>query len=274
MGLFVNHNPPSIRSGHQLSRIHDRLQQSTARLSSGSRIPSASADAAGLMISEALRAQVASLGQSSRNAYDGVSVAQTAEGSLGEISDILGRLQELSVQAGNDTLSDADRETLQNEAADLISQIDQIARSSDFNGINLLDGSVSSLSIDVGGGADGHGIQIALDSVTSESLGLSGFDLGPGGDRGAALSALSQAADSVGQFRARLGSSENRLSSSIRQVDQQITSLTDAESRIRDADIAHESAQRTQLKIQAQATLAIHAQANLQPKSVLSLLTA
>ena len=275
MGLLINNNPAADASSHQLSRIHGKLRQSFAKLSSGSRIPSAAADAAGLAISERLRAQISGLSQASQNAYDGVSVTQTAEGSLGEVSNILGRLKELSVQAGNGTLSDADRETLQNEADDLISQIDQIAGSSDFNGINLLDGSVSSLSIDVGGGAsNSDSLQIALDSITSGSLGLSTFDIGPDGDRGAALAALDQSINSVSRFRARLGSAENRLNSSIATVDQQITSLTEADSRIRDVDVASESAELVKLKIQSQAALAVQGQATVQPRTALSLLSA
>lgn len=274
MGLVVNNNPASDSSARQLGRINEALKKSFSKLSSGSRIPTAAHDAAGLAISERLQAQISALSQSSRNAYDGVSAAQIAEGSLGQVSDILGRLKELTVQAGNGTLSDADRETLQNEADDLISQIDQVAASSDFNGINLLDGSVSTLEVNVGTGTQPgiDSLQINLDAVTSEGLGLAAFDIGPGGDRGAAIAALDQSIGRVNQARARFGSAQNRLESSIQHTQQQITSLTEADSRIRDVDVAKESAQLIQLQIQSQAATAIHAQARLQPQSALSLL--
>ncbi|MFH0946991.1 MAG: flagellin [Planctomycetota bacterium] len=274
MGLVVNNNPASDSSAQHLARINEALKKSSAKLSSGSRIPTAAADAAGLAISGRLQAQVSALGQSSRNAYDGVSAVETAEGSLGQVSDILGRLKELSVQAGNGTLSDADRETLQNEANDLLKQIDQVAGSSDFNGVNLLDGSVSSLEINVGAGTEPgiDSLHINLEAVTAGSLGLSTFDIGPGGDRGAALAALDQSIGTVNQARARLGATQNRLYSAIENTQQQITSLTEADSRIRDVDVAKESSQLVQLQIQSQAATAIHAQARLQPQAALSLL--
>src|SRR5688500_3350501 len=146
MGLRVNTNVVSLGAQRSLARLNDMLGQSYRRLSTGLRIATAGDDAAGLAISERLRAQVRSLEQAKRNANDGISLVQTAEGALNESNELLVRLRELAVQAGNGTVSAADRDTLQEEFAALVDEIDRIAQSTSFNGVKLLDGSQASVA--------------------------------------------------------------------------------------------------------------------------------
>ncbi len=279
MAIRINNNIASLTAQKNLSEVTDRLQGNFKRLSSGLRIATAADDAAGLAISERLRSQIRGLDQASRNASDGISLVQTAEGGLNEVSNILVRLKELAVQANTGTVSDSDKDTLQTELSDLVAEIDRIAQQIDFNGINLLDGSSSSVEFAVGIGATSgvDTISVSLDSIRTSGLtdgttALSAINIGSSGNISNALSSIDAAIDTVSEFRGRLGSTENRLGAAISNLATQVENLTAAESRIRDVDVAKETADLTRNSIIQQASLSVLAQANLQSQSALSLL--
>ncbi len=267
MPLPLNTNTPSLTARDHLRSLSDRVRDHFRRQSSGLRIATAKDDAAGLAISERLRAQIAGYSQSTQNVSYGISLASTAEAGLGQISDIVGKLKELSVQAKNGTLSDADKQSLQSEADQLVEQIDQIAGSSSFNGLSLLDGSTSSVELDVGGG--GSSTSIELGSATASSLGLSGFDL----DGAGAADALSKALEKVSGYQTKLGAAESVLGHTVGALNAQISSLTAEESRIRDLDYAESQSLLVQDQVKSQASLSILAQANLSASKTLPLLS-
>ncbi|MFO1031788.1 MAG: flagellin [Planctomycetota bacterium] len=274
MALTVNTNLASIQAQRSLSRLTDQLGQSFRRLSTGLRIVSAADDAAGLAISERLRAQVRSMDQARRNANDGISMVQTAEGALDESGNLLIRLRELAVQASNGSVSSADRDTLQQEFGDLVDEIDRIAQSTEFNDIKLLDGSQASVSFHVGIGttAGVDTLSVSLDSARSADLGIDTLDIGSSGDPLAAIDALDDAIDGVSGLRGRLGATQNRLGSTIANLAVQSENLTAAESRIRDVDVAYETAQLTRLQILQQAAVSVLGQSNALPQAALRLL--
>lgn len=275
MGLRVNTNISSLLAQRGLARANRALQGNFRRLSTGLRISTAADDAAGLAISERLRAQIRSLDQAGRNANDGISLVQTAEGALNEASNILIRLRELAIQANNGTLSNADKETLDAEFQSLVSEVDRIGASTQFNGINLFDGSASSLSLQVGTGtvAAVDTITVSIDSVSDTTLGIDSLDIGSGGDASAAITAVDSAIDSLSSLRGRLGATQSRLDSVVRNLSSQSINLQAAESRIRDVDVARETSLLSRNSILQQISIAILAQANSSPKTVLSLLS-
>ena len=273
MGLRVNTNVLSLTAQKNLAQVTSRLQGNYARLSSGLRIATAADDAAGLGISERMRAQIRSLAQAGRNTQDGVSLVQTAEGSLSEVNNNLARMRELAVQASSGTLNDGDRAALDNEFQELISEIDRIAEQSDFNGIQLLDGSVATVDIQVGT-ESGETVTISLEDMSEAALGLDGgtFDLTSVANASAALATIDSAIDSVSSYRGSLGAFQNRLMSAGRSISTAGENLSAAESRIRDVDVAHETADLTRNSIMQQAAVAVLAQANVQPQLALELL--
>ena len=275
MGLRVNTNVLSLTAQRNLAGTTERLSGNFARLSSGLRIASASDDAAGLGISERMRSQVRSLSQAGRNAQDGVSLVQTAEGALNEVNSNLTRMRELAVQAANGTLNTGDRVALNNEFTELIEEIDRIADQTNFNGIQLLDGSETSIAIQVGT-ESGETISVSLDDMTETASGLNlvggTFDLTTVTNASAALATIDTAIDSVSSTRGGLGASQNRLQSSVRSISSNMENLAAAESRIRDVDVAHETADLTRNSIMQQAAVSVLAQANVQPQLALSLL--
>ena len=273
MALRVNSNIFSLNAQRNLANASDRLAGNYARLSSGLRIASAGDDAAGLGISDRMRAQVRSLNQAGRNAQDGVSLSQTAEASSGETTANLQRMRELAVQAANGTLSSTDRTTLNTEFQALLTEIERVATQTTFNGTAILDGSTSSMSIQVGT-ESGETISVGLVDISRGGLGLSGstFDLTTVTNASAALNTIDTAIDSVATFRGNLGSSQNRLRSTIRSISATAENLSAAESRIRDVDVASETADLTRNTILQQAAVSVLSQANVQPQIALSLL--
>ena len=269
MGLRVNTNIASMTAQRNLGAVTDRLQGNFARLSSGLRIATAADDAAGLGISERMRAQVRSLGAAGRNAQEGVSLAQTAEGAMQEISNNLGRMRELAIQASNGTLNTQDRATLDAEYQELISEIDRIATQTTFNGVSLLDSSTS-VSIQVGAQA-GETISVNLADVQAATLGLTG-DITITGDPAAELGAIDGAIDLVTTARGQMGAAQNRMQSAISSIASARENLAAAESRIRDVDVAFETADLSRNTIMQQAATSVLAQANFQPQLALSLL--
>jgi len=273
MGLRINSNILSLNARSNLANVSERLSGNFSRLSSGLRIASASDDAAGLGISERLRAQVRSLNQAGRNAQDGVSLVQTAEGALGQTNDNLARLRELAIQSANGTLNSGDRAIISLEFSALTAEIGRVATETNFNGVQLLDGTASSLNIQVGIDS-GQTIAISLSSVTQSSLGLgsTSFNVGSATSASAALNAIDAAIDTVAGLRGNLGASQNRLGSAIRSIATSAENLAAAETRIRDVDVAFETADLTRNSILQQAAVSVLSQANVQPQLALSLL--
>ena len=274
MGLRVNSNIASLNAQRSLSQTTDRLQANYRRLSTGLRISTASDDAAGLAISERFRGQIRSTGQAIRNAQDGISLTQTGEGALNEVSSILIRMRELAIQASNGTVSAADRSTLNEEFGDLIDEIDRIAKSTTFNGVSLLDGTGSTITFQVGVGtaAGIDTIQLSTSDTLASTLGLSSLDIGSTGTPTLAIAALDLAVNSVSRVRGQFGAAQNRLTTTIANLQIQSENLSAAESRIRDVDVAVETASLTRNSILQQAAISILSQANTQPQAALQLL--
>ena len=274
MGLRVNTNVTSINAQRNLASVTDRLSTNFRRLSTGLRISTAADDAAGLAISERLRSQVRSLDQAKRNANDGISLVQTAEGALNEVNSVLTRLRELSIQSANGSVSNQDKDTLNEEFTSLVDEIDRIAQSTEFNGINLLDGSSASVSFQVGYGttAGVDTLDVTLQAADETALGLDSLDISSTGNTSTAIAAIDTAINTVSSLRGSLGAAQNRLGSTINNLAIQTENLSAAESRIRDVDVAYETAQLTRNSILQQASISILAQANAQPQAALALL--
>jgi len=270
MGLRVNTNIASMTSQRNLGAVSGRLQGNFSRLSSGLRIASASDDAAGLGISERMRSQIRSYGAAGRNAQDGVSLAQTADGATQEVSNNLARMRELSVQAANGTLTTGDRATLDNEFQELIGEIDRIASDTSFNGVSLLDGSAATIDIQVGIDS-GETITLNMTDVSAATLGLTG-DLTTAANASTAMGAIDTAVDTVTSGRGQLGAGINRMNSAIQSIASARENLSAAESRIRDVDVAMETADLSRNTILQQASVSVLAQANTQPQLALNLL--
>ncbi|MCC7062388.1 MAG: flagellin FliC [Planctomycetes bacterium] len=274
MGLRVNTNVASINAQRNLSSVTDRLSGNYRKLSTGLRISTAADDAAGLAISERLRSQVRSLEQAKRNANDGISFVQTAEGALNEVSSILVRLRELAIQSSNGSVSGQDKDTLNEEFTSLVAEVNRIGSSTEFNGIKLLDGSSSSVDFQVGFGTTSgiDTLAVNLSPALSTSLSLQSLDIGSGGTTTTALNNIDSAINAISSLRGSLGAIQNRLGSTINNLAIQVENLSAAESRIRDVDVAYETAQLTRNNILQQASISILSQANSQPQSALTLL--
>ncbi|MBK8101579.1 MAG: flagellin FliC [Planctomycetes bacterium] len=274
MGLRVNTNVTSINAQRNLATVSERLGSNFRRLSTGLRISTAADDAAGLAISERLRSQVRSLEQAKRNANDGISLVQTAEGALNEVSSILTRLRELAIQSSNGSVSNADKETLDEEFQSLISEVNRIGSSTEFNGIKLLDGSSSTVSFQVGFGTSASidKLSVSLSAALSTTLSLQSLDIGSGGTVTTAITNIDSAINTISSLRGSLGAVQNRLNSTINNLAITVENLSAAESRIRDVDVAYETAQLTRNSILQQASISVLSQANSIPQSALSLL--
>ncbi len=270
MGLRVNTNLFALNAQRNLANVGTRLGGNFARLSSGLRIASASDDAAGLGISERMRAQIRSLNQAGRNAADGISLTQTAEGALNELNGNLVRMRELAIQASNGTLNAGDRAVINTEFQALVAEIDRVANQTTFNGVVLLDGTTTSVAIQVGT-ESGETIAVTFEDVTSATLGVN-TDVTTVTNAQAALNLLDTAIDTVSSRRGNLGASENRIVSTIRTIANVAENLSAAESRIRDVDVAAETADLTRNSILQQAAVSVLAQANVQPQLALGLL--
>ena len=273
MGLRVNTNIASLNAQRNLFNSSTALSGNYARLASGLRIATAADDAAGLGISERMRADIRSYSVASRNAQDGVSLVQTAEGALSEVSDILGRMRELSMQSANGTLSTTDRATLDTEFQQLISEIDRISSTTEFNGVSLLDGTSTSIAIQIGlDGTANDVINVSGTDVSTSTLAVSSSSISTQSDAAGVLSTLDTAINSVNSARGTLGAQQNRLESTLRSLANVRETTSAAESRIRDVDVAMETADLTRNSILQQASTAILSQANAQPQLALSLL--
>lgn len=274
MGLRVNTNVASINAQRSLYNTTNTLSKSLEKLSSGLRINRAGDDAAGLAISEGLKSDIRALQQASRNAADGISMIQTAEGGLEETSGILIRLRELAEQAATETLGSSERGYLDQEFQALTAEITRIAQSTEFNGAALLDGSNLTLDIQVGiGTGASSAVTINLGSgMTATDLSLNTSSITTSANALTAISALESATASVSAQRASFGAAQNRLESTIRNIGMTVENLSAANSRIRDVDIAAETSSMTAMQILQQAGVSVLAQANATPQLALMLL--
>ena len=278
MGLRIQTNTMALTSQRHLKSTRALLDRSLERLSSGYRINRSGDDAAGLAISEKLRAKTRGLVQASRNASDGVSLIQVAEGGLNEIQNILVRLRELGVQSASDTIGAKERGYLDQEYKSLKEEIDRIANSTEFNGTYLLDGTGGSLDFQVNTGGDNLlGVdRISFDAfkldVNVDKLGLEELTVNTKSDAQRSLASIDTAVEKVSSVRGQLGAIENRLESTIKNMAISIENLSAARSRIKDVDIAEETSEMAKQNILMQAGTAMLAQANSVPKMALSLL--
>jgi len=271
--MRIGTNTMALFAFRQMGIHQNQMMTAMIRLSSGKRINSAKDDAAGLAISERMRAQIRGLNQASRNAQDGISLIQTAEGGLNESHAILQRMREITVQAGNDTLTSNDRLKLQDEFDELIKGLNDIGKRTEFNTQSLLDGSFKDKKLQIGANS-GQFMEISIKDMTSEGLSLTDDDLSLGSheEAGKTLSVLDTAIESVSRERSRLGAMENRLGHTISNLDNQAFNLTNAESRIRDADMAKEIMNMVKHNILNQAAQMMLAMSIRQPQSILQLL--
>jgi flagellin len=267
MSLRIQNNIAAFDAERNLNATSTRLQQSMARLSSGYRINTAADDAAGLAISEKLRAQIGGLAQANSNAQDGISLVQTAEGSLNEVHAMLQRVRDLAVQYKNGTLSTDDRTAIQSEVNQLGSEIERIGQSSAFNGISLL-ANTGTITFQVGAN-DGDAIAVSTISLGS-AVGSSVFSLSVTGSTD--ISQIDDAINAVSAQRADFGAVQNRLEHTINNLSTYQENLTASESQIRDVDMASEMVEFTKDQILQQAGTSMLSQANQLPNSVLSLL--
>jgi len=273
MGLRINSNIEALNAHRNLLGTTSNLAKVMERLSSGLRINKAADDAAGLAISEKLRSQVNGLHQAVRNSLDGISLIQTAEGALSETHSILQRMRELAVQAANETLTSADRNQLQAEVDNLLSEMDRIANSTEFNTKKLLDGSVAATPLTFQVGANGgQAITVTIGTATVAALTLTGLAITDYTAANAALTSIDDALGAVSSIRSDLGAVQNRLEHTIANLGVAAENLQASESRVRDADMAEEMVNFTRMQILQQAGTAMLAQANLAPQSVLQLL--
>jgi flagellin len=277
MGLRIQNNIEAFNAHRNLTSTADKAAQSMEKLSSGYRINRAADDAAGLAISEKMRSQIGGLAQAQRNAQDGVSLVQTAEGSLNEVHSMLQRMRDLKVQYANGTLSTDDKAAIVSEGKQLAQEIGNIQSTTKFNGIQLLDGSNSTISFQVGANS---GETIAVS--TSDLLGANGVGTNIAALSGASassttwdsvsLSDIDTAIKNVSTLRGDFGAVQNRLDHRLNNLATYQENLTASESRIRDVDMASEMTQYTKLNILQQAGTSMLAQANQAPQNVLSLL--
>ena len=274
MALIVNHNIASINAQRNLGINSAQLQGSVARLSSGLRITRAADDAAGLGISETLRAQIRSINQAVRNSNDGISLLQIADGGAENIGNLLGRLRELAEQSASGILGSNERSFLDQEFVALRSEIDRIAAVTEFNGQKLLSGTTNdSLSIQIGFRSSANDtLQLALNDLTTSDLALSTVNVSTAANALSALSNIDNAISAVASARANVGSLQNRIDAAVQNLEVANENITAAESRIRDADIAFETSLFVRNQILVAAGTSILAQANTIPQQALTLL--
>lgn len=273
MGLRVNTNTASLNAQRNLMNSTNSLSRSFERLSSGLRITRASDDAAGLAISERFRADIRGYQQAQRNAMDGISMLQIAEGALNEVSGILIRMRELAVQSANGTLGTAEQATLDQEFQALITEVDRIAAVTEFNGVALLDGTTATVDLQVGTNNTANDrISVAGGDATTATLGVATDDITSQATAQTAIDNLDTAIDTLSGVRADFGTAQNRLESTIRSIAVAVENTSAAESRIRDVDVAAETAALTRNQVMQQAGVAVLAQANQNTAIALSLL--
>ena len=268
----IGTNTAALRAGNASNKASAMLGSAMERLSTGKRINSAKDDAAGLAIASTMTSQIRGMSQGIRNANDGISMAQTAEGALDEVSNMLQRIRELSVQANSGTYSSTDKTNLQTEVTELQSQITSILENTEFNGNKLFDGSAGTsgtVTIQVGANASDT-IDLDLADISGDYTAALAVNVSTGTT--ADLTTLSTAIGAVATTRATLGASQSRLGSAVNNLTANMTNLSDARSRIEDTDFSSETTQLAKAQVLSQASTAMLAQANQSAQGVLSLL--
>lgn len=276
MGLRIATNTSAINAHQSMSRSKRKIETSFAQLSSGSRVTKAADDAAGLSISETLKSTIRGYSQAQRNSNDAISMVQVSEGGLGEISNILTRMRELAVQSASDTVGEQERGFVNKEVQQLKNEIERIARSTKYGKTNLLDGSGGNFSFQVDINNDDFVDRIEYDSAgqiaTIDELGIDSFDFSEQDGAREALEVLDDAQKQVNGYRADLGAIQNRLVSTSENLGVAIQNFSEANSRIRDADIGASTAELTKNQVLLNASIGVLAQANQQPNAALRLL--
>lgn len=278
MAMIVQHNLQAMNSNRQLSITTDNQAKATEKLSSGYKINRAADDAAGLTISEKMRAQVRGLTQASANAQDGISMVQTAEGALAEVHEMLQRMNELAVKAANGTMTSADRTAVQMEIKALTSEIDRVQQSTNFNTLYLLSGNLK-IELQVGAKAN-QVIELSIAKMSAAGLKINGLTVSSDGKTGVdgakkaqeAITKISAAIKMVSEQRSKLGAIQNRLEHTIKNLDNIAENTQAAESAIRDTDIAKTMVEYSKNNILSQAGQSMLAQANQSTQGALSLL--
>lgn len=276
MGFRINTNVPSISAQRSLSQTNKVQENVLGKLSSGSRINQAADDAAGLAISEKLKAQIRGTNQATRNANDGISMVQTAEGGMNEVSNILVRLRELSVQSASDTVGDTERKFSDLEYQNLKQEIERISQVTEFNGIKLLSGQGEQLDFQVGINNDAFQDRISYDTQATntklDSLGMGSISVMSKQGAQESLAVLDSAITAVSGSRANLGALQNRLSSTVNNLQVSSENMSAANSRIRDTDYADATAQNAKMNILNAAGTSVLGQANMQTQNALKLI--
>lgn len=276
MPISIHNNTASLVTQGHLNRTQKGLNKNLARLSSGMRINSAADDAAGLAVSKEMNTDMKSLAQAKRNANNGISVLQTADSALEQQGSILTRMRELSVQANDGTLSDSQRDNLNEEFTQLQTEFDRIADNAEFNGNKILDGTISAGSgLEIQIGIEATDIAtIEVEDMTAGTLGVDSgsIDLASGSDPATAMAAIDTALETVLGQRAKLGAQQNGLDAAIENLSSTYENMSAAHGRIVDVDVASEMADFTKNQVLMQAGSSMLAQANSQPQSALSLI--
>jgi len=277
MGLRINTNVQSLVAQRNLGMSNDRQRASIEKIASGTRIPNSGTDSAGLAISEKMKADIRSVAQATRNANDGISMIQVAEGSMSEVGNILTRFRELSMQAASDTIGDRERGFINKEVQQLRQEVDRIAQSSEFNGRKLLAGEGGALEIQVGKDSNPEYDRFVFDTskhnVTSAALGVEDINTETKTAAQENLSKIDRAIQNLSENRADLGALQNRLQSSVNTLQVYNENLSAARSRIYDVDMASETSELTKANILSQAGVSVLSQANNNSMSALKLLS-
>lgn len=271
--MVVQHNMQAVNANRMLGGNVKAVAKNTEKLSSGYKVNRAADDAAGLSISEKMRNQIRGINQAVKNAEDGQYLIQTAEGNLNEIHSILQRMGELSTKAANDVNQTVDRQAIQDEIDQLVSQIDDISRKAQFNGTYLIDGQMSKAGkyLQVGANA-GENMSISISKISSTTLDVNALKMSQHSTASSAMSLITSAVKSVSALRSKLGAIQNRLDYNINNLENYSENLTSAESNIRDTDMATEMVSYSKNNILQQAAQSMLAQANQSNQGVLSLL--
>lgn len=276
MGLRITTNVASLNAQNTLGKSQRVVEKNFAQISSGSRITKAADDAAGLSISERFKSQIRSFRQANRNANDGVSLLQIAEGGLVENSNILNRLRELAIQAASDTIGDTERSFIQKEVDQLTAEVDRISQGTKFGDVQLLNGTAEEFVFHVGSGADDFIDRLTFDpgklDSTSSSLDVEGLDYSSKDSAKEALTRIDTAQTKVNEYRSEIGAVQSRMFSSINNLQTAEENLSAANSRIRDADLAQSTAEMATNNILLNASTSILQQANAFPAQALKLL--
>ncbi len=276
MGFRINTNVASIQAQNSLSKVNKESQESFSKLSSGSRITKAADDAAGLAISEKLKGEIRSAQQANRNANDGVSMVQVAEGGLNETSSILVRMRELAIQASSDTVGEVERGMSNLEYQQLKQEMERISQVTEYNGTKLLNGSGDKKEFQIGTGGDEFKDRISFEPVmlnsSIEEMGVEGLDISSKDGAQDSLATIDAASSKVSSQRALLGSLQNRLVSTSNNLQVYTENISAAHSRIRDVDYAEETAKQARNQILTAAGTSVLAQANVSGQNALKLI--